>query len=112
MKFLVCVMLLTVWLFGLQSVAMAHSNHDVISGQKALSVANRSVKQLTFKDFGFEVGKLDASWKELKIEDFSVAEVLHEGYIVKATNNANSDTIFFHIGANGQVLNVKNSHAF
>lgn len=112
MKFLVCVMLLTVWLFGLQSVALAHSNHDVISGQKALSVANRSVKQLAFKDFGFEVGKLDASWKGLKIENFSVAEVLEEGYIVSATNNTNGAVIYFHIGANGQVLNVKNSNAF
>jgi hypothetical protein len=32
-----------------QGNALAHSNHNVISGQTALSVANKSVKQLTFK---------------------------------------------------------------
>jgi hypothetical protein len=32
-----------------QGNALAHSNHNVISGQTALSVASKSVKQLTFK---------------------------------------------------------------
>lgn len=112
MKVIVFILFFTVWFVGLHNVAFAHTGHDVISGQTALSVANRSVKQLAFKDFGFEVGKLDPSWKKLKIEDVSVAEVLEEGYIVSATNNTNGAIIFFHIGANGQVLNVKNINEF
>ena len=33
--------------------ALAHGDHGVISGQKAISIAAKSVKQMAFKDFGF-----------------------------------------------------------
>jgi len=39
--------------------ALAHGDHGVISGQKAISIAAKSVTQMTFKDFGFE----GLSWK-------------------------------------------------
>jgi len=95
-----------------QGSALAHSNHDVISGQTAVSIASKTVKQLAFKDFGFEVGKLDASWKELNSGNFNVVEVLEDSYIVSAKNSASESTIYLHIGSNGQVLNVKNSNTF
>ena len=95
-----------------QGNALAHSNHSVISAQTALSIASKSAKQLAFKDFGFEVGKLDASWKELKDSNFSVVDVLGGSYIISARNTASENTIFFRIATNGQILNVKNSNAF
>jgi len=110
MKKLAYAMLLSVFLG--QGSVLAHSDHGVINGQTALSIASRSVKQLAFKDFGFEVGKLDPSWKELKDSNFSVIEVLATSYIVGATNMAREKTIYFHIGNNGQVIEVKNSKAF
>jgi hypothetical protein len=95
-----------------QGNAFAHSNHNVISGQTALGVASKSVKQLTFKDFGFEVGKLDASWKALKDSHFSVVDVLEDSFIISAKNIASDNTIFFQIANNGQILNVKNNNEF
>jgi uncharacterized cupredoxin-like copper-binding protein len=110
MKKLACAMLLSA-LLG-QGSALAHSDHGAINGQTALKIASKSVKQLAFKDFGFEVGKLDATWKELKDSNFSVVEVLEGSYIVSAKNMASGKTIYFHIGNNGQVLNAKNSNEF
>lgn len=110
MKKLACAMVLSVFLG--QGSALAHSDHGVISGQTALSIASKTVNQLAFKDFGYEVGQLDASWKELKDSNFSVIEVLENSYIVSAKNMANEKAIFFHIGNNGQVLNVKNNNDF
>lgn len=110
MKFLVFTLLLSA-LVG-QGNALAHADHDVISGQTAIDIASKSVKRLAFKDFGFEVGKLDASWKELGSGNFSMVEVLEDSYIVSAKNTVSQHTIYFHIGSNGQVFNVKNSNEF
>lgn len=93
-----------------QGVAIAHVGHDVISNETALNIASKSVKQLTFKDFGYEVGKLDASWKLLSESSFSVVEVLEETVIVSATNTPKSEIIYFEIAKNGQVLGVKDTH--
>lgn len=93
-----------------QGVAIAHVDHDVISNETALNIASKSVKQLTFKDFGYAVGKLDASWKSLNESNFSVIEVLEETYIVSATNMPKNEVIYFEIAKNGQVLGVKGTH--
>ena len=87
--------------------ALAHGDHGVISGQKAISIAAKSVKQMTFKDFGFEVGKLDESWKDLSPEKFSVVSVEEEFYVVSASNSDAAKQVFFKIANNGQVLDVK-----
>ena len=110
MKTLVCAILFSA-LIG-QGSALAHGGHGVISGKTAIRVASKSVKQLTFKDFGFEVGKLDASWTELKENNFSVVEVLEESYIIGAKNVASKKTIFLQIAHSGQLLKVKNSNEF
>jgi hypothetical protein len=98
--------------FLIQGSALAHSDHGAINGQMALNIASKSVKQLAFKDFGFEVGKLDASWKELKDSSFTVVEVLQASYIVSAKNGPNEKTIYLQIAHNGEVLNVKTSQDF
>jgi hypothetical protein len=61
-----------------QGVAIAHVGHDMISNKTALNIASKSVKQLTFKDFGYGVGKLDESWKSAADANFSVIEVLQK----------------------------------
>lgn len=91
---------------------LAHSDHGVISGQMAISIAAKSVKQMTFKDFGFEVGKLDDSWQDLSLEKFSVVSVEEEFYVVSAANSDAAKQVFFKIANNGQVLDVKTSNSF
>ncbi|MBL4742008.1 MAG: hypothetical protein COB75_03700 [Idiomarina sp.] len=92
--------------------AVAHGDHGVISGQKAISIAAKSVKQMTFKNFDFEVGKLDDSWKDLSLENFSVVSVEEEFYVVSASNSDTAKQIFFKIANNGQVLDVKTKNGF
>lgn len=41
---------------------------------------------MVFKDFGFEVGKLDELWKDLLFERFSVVSVEEEFYVVSVFN--------------------------
>ena len=89
------------------NVIFAHANHDVISSETALTIANKSIKQLTFKDLGFEVGKLDTSWTLLTDANFSVKEVLEATFIISATNTSKSEVIYFEIANNGTVLSVK-----
>jgi hypothetical protein len=72
-------------------------------------IANKSVKQLTFKDLGYDVGKLDASWTSLTDTDFRMVQMLEKTFIVSATNATNDTVIYFEIAKNGKVLGVKDS---
>jgi len=91
-------------------LAIAHEGHGIISSETALSIANKSVKQLTFKDLGYDIGKLDASWKSLTDSSFSLIQELDKTFIVSATNTTNttnSNVIYVEIAKNGKVLGVK-----
>jgi hypothetical protein len=90
--------------------AYAHQDHHVINSEDAINIANKSVKQLTFKDFGYRVGKLDTSWKSLNESHFRVLEVLDKTYIISATNATNNKVIYFEITKNGKVLSVNDVH--
>ena len=90
-----------------QSAAFAHEGHNEISRETALNIANKSVQQLTFKDFGYEVGKLDASWKSVTDANFNVVEVLEKTFIVTADNPSTDEVIYFEIAKNGRVISVK-----
>jgi hypothetical protein len=90
-----------------QSAAFAHQGHNEISSETALNIANKSVQQLTFKDLGYEVGKLDASWKSATDANFNVIEVLEKTFVVSATNSSTKEVIYFEIAKNGKVLSVK-----
>ncbi|HBN88809.1 MULTISPECIES: DUF6488 family protein [Rheinheimera] len=96
----------------LSANVMAHNDHDhdVISGQQAVSIAVKSVKQMTFKDMGFEAGKLDDSWKAVNTEQFSVVSIEDGYYVVSAKNGDNS--LFVKVSSSGRVLDVKTSNAF
>lgn len=90
-----------------QSAAFAHQGHNEISSETALIIASKSVQQLTFKDFGYEVGQLNESWKSLTEASFSVIEVLEKSFIVSAENSSTNKVIYFEIAKNGRVLSVK-----
>jgi hypothetical protein len=93
----------------------AHGDHDkrgVISEQAAISIANKSLTQMTFKEFGFEVGKLDDSWKSVTSANFTVVSAHDSFYIVSANNTGNDNTIYLKINKNGQVLEVSHKNEF
>lgn len=91
---------------------LAHANHGIISGQKAISIANISIKRLVFKNLGFEVGKLGESWKVIDNNEINVIDVYESHYIVSAKNTALNQTIYFKIGNDGQVIDVRNENIF
>ncbi|MFC0116463.1 DUF6488 family protein [Pseudoalteromonas xiamenensis] len=93
---------------------IAHEDHDhnMISSQGALSIAEKSLKQMTFKDFGFAVGKLNDSWKGLPQENFKVVSIEESYYIVSVKNAADDKQLFFKIANNGRVLDVKETNEF
>jgi len=90
-------------------IAVAHEGHETISSETAIKIANKSVKQLTFKDLGYEIGKLDTSWKSLTDTDFSMVQVLEKTFLVSATNTTNNNVIYLEIAKNGKVLYVKDT---
>lgn len=90
----------------------AHSEHGVISGQAAVNIVGKSLPQMTFKTFGFEVGKLDASWKSLTSADLAVVRVEDSFYVVSANNNQTTSMIYFKIANNGQVMDVTHNNDF
>jgi hypothetical protein len=97
------------------SVAFAHQSHDTISSETALNIANKSLQQLTFTDLGFEVGKLDASWKLLSDSNLGVIQTLEKTFVISATNvtkatdTPSKNVIYFEIAKNGKVLGVRDS---
>lgn len=91
--------------------AYAHGDHDepaVISPEGAISIANKSVQQLTFKELGFAVGKLDASWKTLTAQDLSVVSIEDSFYVVSAKNS--ESTLYFKVAFDGQVMDVTHTN--
>lgn len=90
----------------------AHADHDVISGQKAISMSATLIKKMTFKDAGYEVGKLDESWKNIDKSQLSIARVEDNFYIVSASNPSSENKLYFQIAKNGQVMAVKNINDF
>ncbi|GAC20680.1 DUF6488 family protein [Paraglaciecola arctica] len=92
-----------------QGAAIAHQDHNEITSETALGIANKFVQQLTFKDFGYEVGQLNESWKSLTEANFSVIEVLEKSFIVSAANSSTNTVIYFEIAKNGSVLSVNAS---
>ena len=92
--------------------ALAHGDHGKISAKQAIQVANKVTQKLTFKDLGFNVGKLDESWKALSTEDFKLFAAQANRYIVSASNKANSKTIYFLMSMSGEVLKVNQETMF
>jgi hypothetical protein len=103
---------LTFMLLLVQGASFAHSDHGVISGQTAMNITKSSLKKMAFKDFGFEVGKLASSWKEIQDKDINVVDVKEHYYIVSAANAELKQTIYFQINNGGMVVKVKANNDF
>jgi len=93
-----------------QITVHAHQGHNEISSDNAINIASKSLKKLTFKDLGYDVGKLEASWKSLNDSNFNVLEVLETTLIIRATNSLNDQVIYFEIAKSGKVLSVKHTY--
>ncbi|MBH0067451.1 MULTISPECIES: DUF6488 family protein [Alteromonadales] len=90
----------------------AHSDHGVISGQKALVIAATAINKMTFKDVGFSIGKLDDTWKSLEKSQFTISSVEDSYYVVSANNPKSDKKIYFKIAKNGEVLAANNHNNF
>lgn len=96
----------------MSSNAFAHAGHGKISGQVAVKIAAKAVKQMTFKDFGFDVGKLDDAWKDVDANSFSITSMERDYYIVRATHPNNGEHLYFKIAENGMVLDANKNNQF
>mgnify|MGYP007087007817 FL=1 len=93
-------------------VAFAHGGHGKISAKQALQVAAKTTQQLTFKDFGFKVGKLDESWKTLTAEDFKLLGVEANRYVISAVNKTENKKIYFLMTMTGEMLQINSEGKF
>lgn len=93
-------------------VAFAHGDHGKISAKQALQVAAKVTQQLTFKDFGFKVGKLNESWKMLIAEDFKLVGVEANRYVISGNNKTENKKIYFLMTMTGEVLKVNSEGKF
>jgi len=109
MKNLIAALLVTL---TLSTTAVAHSDHGKISPKAAIQIATKATQQLTFKDFGFKVGKLDENWKNLTSEDFKLYSAEANRYIVSANNKSENETIYFLMTMSGEVLSVNSKAKF
>lgn len=91
---------------------LAHSDHGHVSDQQAISIAAKSINKLAFKDYGFEVGKLNDSWKEIPSEALSLVKESDDYYIIKASNENEGSEVYFKITKSGQLLDVKSKSDF
>lgn len=96
--------------FGFGQV-QAHPEHDnyQINGRAASSIAMRTVQQLTIKELGFEVKRLEEAWKNVSIEHMTVEAYKVDHYVVKATEPESAKTVFLKILKTGQVVQVSES---
>lgn len=87
-------------------LTMAHTGHGVINEETALQIAYKTVQQMTFKDFGFPVGKLEDSWKSVKPEDIQIVEVGDAFYVLRITQTETKQSLSMKIAFTGLVMAV------
>lgn len=85
---------------------MAHSDHGMINDETAVQIAHKAVQQMTFKDFGYPVGKLDDSWKSIKPDDIEVVEVGDGFYLLRITQSEKRQSLSMKIAFTGKVMEV------
>jgi len=108
-KLLLIIMFCSTFFVG---TASAHGDHGVITDKKALSITATLIKKMTFKDVGFDVGKLTPTWKNVDKSQLSIVSVADKFYVVSALNPSNDEKLYFQIAKNGRVNAVKNINDF
>lgn len=78
-----------------------------IGDKQALDIVFSMTKALTFKDRGYAVGKLDASWVKVAKKEFGLVEESSLAFVYQATNTSNNQTLLFSISKSGRVESVK-----
>ena len=96
--------LLLITLITPAGLVMAHSDHGAINDDTAVQIAHKTVQQMTFKDFGYPVGKLDDSWKSVKPDDIEVVEVGDGFYVLRITQSETKQSLSMKIAFTGQVM--------
>ena len=110
MKSLITALFITL-MFSVSS-AFAHTEHGKVSPKAAIQIAAKATQQLTFKDLGFNVGKLSENWKNLTTEDFKLHGAEANRYVVSANNKFENKTIYFLMTVSGEVLKVNSEANF
>jgi hypothetical protein len=99
-------------IFSHAHAVFAHGDHGVISATSAVYIASNTVRKMTFKDMGYQAGKLDASWKDIPNEDINVIAVGDGSYVVSVSNQKIQKQVFLKITGTGQVLDVLKDNNF
>lgn len=90
---------------------LSHGDHQSINGQDATMIASKTIKQMTFKNLGFDVGQLPKEWKNISYDNISIINLVEGHYIVKASLSDN-DHIYLQISPSGQVVNATEENTF
>lgn len=107
-SFLLALGLLTT---SMQQNVHAHSSHGV-DEDTAIKIVYEAVTQFTAADSEFEVGQLEETWNSISESDVEVVETDGDFYVMRATNSETQASIYFLIGINGKILEVKNTNDF
>lgn len=93
--------LLLIGALGGVQLAAAHEDHvhTSFTESAALKVAQNTLSQLTKKDAGLGFGKLSASWAEVPAKKVKVHKKGDDYYIVAATNDAETKTLYLLISS-------------
>lgn len=102
---------LFIMLVSFANLAYAHSNHGTVTEEQVVKVANKTIQKMTFKDFGFDIGKLPKKWKKVTNENIKIVNVIDGFHIVEASLN-DSEKIYLKISPNGQVIEAKSINFF
>ena len=91
----------------LSFTAFAHDGHGEISDKKAKSIAEITLRKMTFKDMGFEVGKLGKAWNAIKSEDASIYQKLEKEIIVRVRHPETAQVVYVIMSKEGRIKDVK-----
>ena len=92
--------------------SMDHSRNSHMNEKKVISITIKTINKMTFKDLGYEAGKLPSSWEIINKADVNIVNV-HEGsYVVIATNLQVKQTLYFRIDDDGDVVAVSENKGF
>lgn len=107
MKKMMTALLLTILSFNSQWLAAHGEGHGAVNASQAQAIALSITKKLSFKDLGFSVGKLDASWRKVSSENTSVLPSDSDKHIIQVNNPENDKRIIVSVTPTGGVLTVK-----
>ncbi len=104
MKQLISILAALVIITGSSQVSAHGGGHGIISDQEAVLVAATTVKKMTFKDFGFDVGKLGEQWKSISHENVTLIDIIGGNFLLEVKHPETSETIYLQVTKSGQAV--------